>query len=491
MKKRFIILICISTLFAFNSSKSVFGQYYDNSQTTGFFGNFSINANIGTTLAFADISQNLKPYQDDWKIGYGFILRKQLSPIFGIGAQYLMGNLHGTSLNLTGAPAANLYFDSDFMEVNFHTVINISNLLFGYNEARTVHLYNTIGIGFANWATILRDLDNNSEEARSGFDANGMKAWTPTLSIPLGLGMYFAIGKKFGFNIEASLHRINSDDLDAYISGESKQDNYAYISAGLTYNLSGVSNVFRKAGKQETDYDREARKLEKYQDRQSKKNRREQQREDMERERRTNVEKVKRTRRDPMAGMPRVVEYDAVYSYASIQNINKENISNFGDVAEGEVKGEIGLVPDEGKHFITGGGQVTTNQPTGSANIISAKDALKLKSNNYEKLVVTDGTGRTTTTIISGDINTIPVSGKIYTVQILASRVPAKNIQQYRERYSITQAIYYTLQNGLYRYSTGLFNSYYDAQTYANILKRNGLSDTFVATYNNGVRVLK
>lgn len=486
MKKRFIIiLICISTLFVFNTSNSAFGQYYDNSQNAGFFENFSINANIGTTLAFADISQDFKPYQDDWKMAYGGIFRKQLSPIFGIGGQFLMGKLHGTILKAGNAPNSNRYFDSEFMEVNFHAIINLSNLFFGYSENRSVHLYSTIGLGFANWATIQRNLDTNNEINRSGFDANNIKAWTPELSIPIGMGLYFAMGKKFGFTIEASLHRLNSDELDAQIGGKSNQDYFSYLSAGITYNLSAIGNVFRNAGKQETNYDKEARKLEKYQERQAKKNKREQDRDEMDRERKTNIEKSKRSRRDPSAGMPKVVEYDAVYSYASKQYINQKQ-SNTRDATIAEAKGEKELVFDEGKHFITGGGQTTTPQ-TGSANIISARDALRLQSDTYESLIITDGTG--TTSIISGGVLAIPETGLVYSVQIMASRVPANNINQYRERYGIHQPIYYSFQNGLYRYSTGLFTNYYDAQTYANVIKRNGLGDVFVATYNNGLRV--
>lgn len=491
MKRRFIIiLICISTFFAFNTSKSAFGQYFDNSQTAGFFGNFSINANIGTALPFADVSQDFKPYQDDWQMAYGAIFRKQFSPIFGIGGQFLMGNLHGTVLTWGDGSTADQYFDSEFMEMNIHAVINLSNLIFGYNENRTVHLYSTIGLGVANWASIRRDINNDAEISRSGFDVNNAKAWTPSLSIPVGLGMYFAVGKKFGFNIEGSMHRLNSDDLDAYVSGKSNQDLYSYLSVGVTYNLSSVGNVFRKAGKQETNYDREARKLEKYQERLAKKNKRDEVRDEMEQERKTNIEKSKRSRRDPSAGMPKVIEYDATYNHESIRNINKQfNNKVVNPPVEEMFKGEKELVFDEGKHFITGVGKKKTI-PTTSANIISARDALKLKTNSYESLTVTDGRGRTTTSIISGGILTIPETGKIYTVQIMASRVPANNISDYREKYGIHQPIYYTLQNGLYRYSTGLFTNYYDAQTYANIIKRNGLGDAFVATYNNGQRVL-
>ncbi len=491
MKKRFIIILfCISTLFAFNASKSAFGQYYDNSQTAGFFGNFSINANIGAALPFADVSQDFKPYQDDWKMAYGFRLRKQLSPIFGIGAQFLMGNLHGTVLTFADGTIADQYFDSEFMELNAHATINWSNLFFGYKDNRTVHLYSTIGIGVSNWASIRRDLNTNTELSRSGFDANNAKAWTPTLSIPVGMGIYFAMGKKFGFNIEASLHRLNSDDLDALVSGKSNQDYYSYVSAGITYNLSAVGNVFRRSGKEDANYDKEARKLEKYQKRLAKKNSRNEEREDMEKERKTNIEKSKRSRRDPAAGMPKVVEYDAVYRADAINNIDIEN-KKFSTESELKAKGDKELVFDEGKHFITGGTQVKQSQYTGSANIISARDALKLKTDTYESFSVTDGSGRTTTSIISGGVLAIPETGQVYTVQILASRVPVNNINVYREKYGIHQPIYYTLQNGLYRYSTGLFTNYYDAQTYANVIKRNGLGDAFVATYNNGLRVIR
>ncbi len=489
MKNKILILSLIFTILTiFSTQKTVFAQYYDNSQTVGFFGNFSINASFGITLPFADISQDFSPYQEDFKTAFGVTLRKQFSPYLGIGAQFIMGNIRGTQLE-----TFNSYFESEFTEINFHTIVNLSNLVFGYSDTRTVHLYGTIGIGFANWATIRRDLDTHNELSRSGFDANGTKAWSPSMSIPFGMGLYFAISKKFGANIEGSLHMINSDELDAYPSGKSKQDYYTYFSVGLTYNLSGAGNVFRRAGKEkETDYEKEARKLQKYQDRQAKKLKRERQKEEMDVERKTNIEKAKRSRRDPLAGMPKLVEYDAVYSMDAVKKIKKDNKSQFGDEAEGEVKGEKELVFDEGKHFITG--VDGSKGQAGFANIISAKDALKEKSDSYTLLTVsTDGTGRGTspsTTIISGGVQMIPASGKVYTVQILASRQAATNINTYRERYSIHQPIYYSLQNGMYRYSAGMFTSFYDAQTYANVLKRNGLGDAFVATYNNGIRVI-
>lgn len=489
MKKRpkTILLTTFCTLLILNITKIALGQYYDDSQTSGFFSNFSISPNIGVTLPFADISQDFRPYQNDIKFGWGFSLRKQLSPAFGIGAQLITGKIHGTIFNWPSGGTINRYFDSDFMEVNVHAITNLSNLIFGYKENRVINFYGTIGLGFANWASVLRDTDTDIAIDSSGYNANNQKAWTPELSISAGMGLYFALSRNIGFNIEASVHQLNSDDLDSYVSGNSRQDYYAYLSGGVTINLNDLSGVFRKPSQKENKYDKERNKLEKYQNRQEKKNRREEEKEAMRRESESSKKRPNRFRRNPMAGMPKVVEYDAIYSYETIRKLNEQNNPN-RDTATTIVKGERELPYDEGKHFITGV-KGKYNEPIGSANIITEKDVLKSKSESNQSTISIRDETISTSKIISGGILAIPETGKIYTVQILATQIPTKNMNSYRERFGMHQPIYYSYQNGIYRYSTGLFTNYYDAQTYVNVLKRNGLTDAFVAIYNNGVRV--
>jgi opacity protein-like surface antigen len=490
VKKSTLIIIFVSVAFIFSNTKTTFGQFYNNSQF-GFFGNTSIGINVGTTLFFGDISQGTNPYQDDWKFGFGFNFRKQISPYFGIGIQFMSGKLHGTKITWANGTDANLFFNSNITSLNLHTIINFSNLLFGYKKERKFSFYGLLGLGVTDYATILRknttvnNVTSTAIENTSGFDTNGISTWTPEFTMPMGIGVQLSLSSKWGVNLETNIYRVNSDNLDARISGISKQEYYSYFSAGITYNLSGVGNAFRKARKKDSKYEKESRKLEKYNARIARKNKNREERELLDVERRKNIDKARKERKNrPSSGMPVVVEYDAIYSFDVMRKITEKNMNLFGDDTKNPQIIKDTIV-DEGKHFITGisGATITTkttsftNQNTSfnpySSNIISSKSELK------------------SITVPTGGTKLIPNSGLVYTVQILASRVVARNIPQLKQRYNIDQQVYLAQQSNLHRYSAGLFNSFKEAQIYANHLKRMGLSDAFVTIYKNGRRIYK
>jgi hypothetical protein len=72
----------------------------------------------------------------------------------------------------------------------------------------------------------------------------------------------------------------------------------------------------------------------------------------------------------------------------------------------------------------------------------------------------------------------------------MASQRPAANIADIRLKYYISRQLFVSQQNGVYRYSAGFFQTYDEAVSYAQQLKNNGLSDAFVAIYQNGNRIL-
>ncbi len=483
MKKSIIILSFICAVFVISTTKTVTGQYYDNARI-GFFGNTSLSVSGGTTLFFGDVSQGTSPFQDDWKFAFGINFRKQLSPFFGLGIGFLNGNLHGTRITWANGTDANLYFDSKITAFNLHTTINFSSLIFKYKPERRFNVYGILGIGITNYATLQKNTVTNAE-VLSGYNTNvspAVPAWTPELTIPMGVGVQIMFNSRWGLNLEATMNRVNSDMIDAYASGTSKQDYYSYFSAGLTYNLSGVGNVFRKAGKnKQKKFDKEQDKLEKYNKRQAKKNKRRSDREVSDLQRKKDIEKTRKDRKERRGnfdGMPKVVEYDAVFSESSMKNIQKQNLSKFGDAAE-VLEKKKDTVVDTGYQFITGvkgRGNFETDpvnsSTSGSSNIITSKSRLKALS-------------------VPNGIREIPQQGVVYTVQLLASRIPAKNLTRTKQQYNIRQQLYMTHHGGIYRYSAGLFTTFKEAQAYANYLKGNGLHDAFVTIYNNGRRVYK
>lgn len=401
MKKQIIIIfISFYSFYTFTNTKNVFGQYYSNYETKNILHNISFNLNGGIALPFTDIGSNLTPYKKDWQIAYGGITRKQISPVFGIGGQLLMGKLRGTNLN------SDLYFKSKFTELNLHAILNLSNIFVKYKENRSLNIYSTLGIGIINWSSVLYDLNTNIPL----FSYSNVTQWKPKLCIPVGLGLQFALNENLGINLEGSVNWINSDNLDVYPSGSSKYDYFAYSSLGFTYKI--------------TTNKRSAKKTE-------------------------NIETIESFKEEePIVketDYPKIVKQDTT-SIAEVKQKESQQITEKINQKEKQ----ISITPE----------------------IIIQEDQTKFTSD-----------------LINKNIQNLPKTGKIYTVQILATLEPSKDLNTYLNNFAIQQTIYYIYDSGFYKYSSGIFSSFYEAQKYANTLIRNGLSDAFVAIYNNGVRI--
>lgn len=472
--KSIIALICCSFILIFLvvPQKGYAQRYLEGG--TSFWNNVSITGNVGTTLFFGDVSSQTSPFQEDWQLGYGAIVRKQFSDIFGLGFQFMNGQLHGTKLNYEGGGPANLIFEANIMEFNIHTVLNFSNLIMGYKPERILNVYGYIGLGIANWNSTLKDFENNAVIATNGFDDAGLKAWTPEMIYPVGLGLNIMMNQRFDINIDAGLRLVNSDAVDALSSGDANNDYYSFASIGLTYKLSGAGGIFKSSRNKEINYDKEARKQQRYQDRLLRKDEKRSQRKKLEEERieeklhGKNTKKTKRKNRDN--GFPQVVEYDAVYTYSQALKLNN-NIN----AVKAEVKETIEapeIIIDEGKHFITG---------------------VQTGGNKQDKPLIKNVKNTTLNSIILGSTNdaaiNIPNQGLVYTVQILATRVPGKNLLSTKSKYRIDKQLYVFKSGSLYRYSAGLFNTYQEALTYSRQLHFNGLSDAFVTSYKNGIKI--
>ena len=80
-------------------------------------------------------------------------------------------------------------------------------------------------------------------------------------------------------------------------------------------------------------------------------------------------------------------------------------------------------------------------------------------------------------------------SGIVYRVQVLAKRDKLPSYNYLRERYNIVSDIYENYQDGVYRYSTGSFNTYQEALRHSYLMKDKGVQDAFVVAYKNNSRV--
>ena len=232
------LIVSAALMCFFLFPKLSFSQNTNNSnEKTHFRGYWSINLNAGANLFWGDLRQNtfipVFKNENELKIGYGLILNRQISPVFGIRGQVMNGQLSGTKRSI------NRYFIADILESNFNATINFSNLFFQYKPERLFSLYGIVGVGLTYWCTKVKTLGTNKIISENGC-GSGLLKRTREGVIPIGLGLDFHLKDNWMLNLEGTLHGVNSDELDMTV-GSSKFDMYSCISLGVTYKFNNRS----------------------------------------------------------------------------------------------------------------------------------------------------------------------------------------------------------------------------------------------------------
>jgi hypothetical protein len=197
------------------------------------------NANFGVTQPFCDLQEennHISKLQDETDLGYGLKLAKYLSPVFAIHAQFLKAKLTGSKLKSDAS------FETDFMEYQLGTTINLSTIFFGKKPDRSVWIYGTTGIG----TVMFRGESYRLSDPDQIIDAFGYDDITslkkdkrePSWIFPVGLGGNIKFSNRWYLNLETVLRLMTSDKLDIRDVGP-RNDAFFYTSMGLTYNFGG------------------------------------------------------------------------------------------------------------------------------------------------------------------------------------------------------------------------------------------------------------
>ena len=204
----------------------------------GIFENWSINANFQINSFFGDISAydsdiyNKIQYESDF--GYGFIFTKELNRLWMIRGQLSFGKLQGTK------EKSNLYFNGSITERNINLSLDLTNLFFPNNYPKTVSIYGFAGLGFLDFRSVLKESETNVIVSTQGYSSNneGKSKQTTETYAPIGCGIKYNFADNWFLNIEGALKIINSDRVDAFAGGVSR-DFYSNISIGIGYKYSG------------------------------------------------------------------------------------------------------------------------------------------------------------------------------------------------------------------------------------------------------------
>jgi hypothetical protein len=231
-----VILILLILMIQANA----FGQYQKPHPKIGvLFKNWSVNINGGQTSFFGEVSlyddKLTEKLSNEGSWAYGFILSRQMTPVFGLSGQMIWGTLKGSNTRS--------HFRADIMEYTLNTTINLVNLLIPQNDAR-FFLYGKLGAGqFRFESTLVFDDPEESEKH--------VESKAPEFLYLLGGGAFYKINHSFDINVEATARLVNNDKLDGTSNDKNDNDYYSYISLGITYKINNKprdTRYFKKLG---------------------------------------------------------------------------------------------------------------------------------------------------------------------------------------------------------------------------------------------------
>lgn len=225
--RNFFPTIIVLFLFLYGSNRT-FGQ---SSQDYHWYA----NVNAGLTQMYGDISNSSNPFtklSDETEFGYGVRVGKLISPVFFGHFQFVNAKFKGYR------DATDLKFNTDLMEFQLGTTINLLNL-FGKNRNRVVNLYGLLGVSFVSFRSQASLISTGEIVNGFGYEDNGMgekSSRETSFAIPLGLGIDFRLAPRWYLNLETGFRVAFSDKLDGVEKGSS-DDPYYYTSLGVSYNF--------------------------------------------------------------------------------------------------------------------------------------------------------------------------------------------------------------------------------------------------------------
>jgi hypothetical protein len=238
-------------------------------KTASFDPYWFLNINGGLLLYHGDIASPddkgaVFPNTDDWNLGYGLGVGYQIGSVFGLRLHYQGGKLEGTKADDDVIRFSDNYYNWHFETKSFHNprltgVLNLSNLIGGYNPDRFINFNLIGGIGLVMSKGELHSTEGNEPEITMEYlegvlDENEIK-WigddlkTPesrtTYNIPVGVGIDFRLTQKLDLNLESTFSFTGSDEIDNFVDDVMpvKNDMFSYTSLGLTYKLISTGNL--------------------------------------------------------------------------------------------------------------------------------------------------------------------------------------------------------------------------------------------------------
>ena len=223
MKNKFIAL----SLLLAGACTSINAQEAENYYTKKWTDNIFVGAGVG---AMSTLNDGLNP-----TFNFNISLGKYITPTWGVRGQF-----SGLWQKIGQQEETNFAGDTKtFAELNFDAMLNVTNLIGGYNPERVVDFYLFAGptMNFAKAVDTNLTISQDGNETRS-YNEHGMKT---RLGATAGLGLGFNVNEKWAINLEGRFGVTPSIFGDA--SDYRKAEGTARLTVGATYTFGGKKFV--------------------------------------------------------------------------------------------------------------------------------------------------------------------------------------------------------------------------------------------------------
>jgi OOP family OmpA-OmpF porin len=246
MKKKFLKYICLFAITIMCGS-SAFSQ--DTMRQTSYeiapplfsgtsgFRTWSIGIHGGAMAPFAATGGRNDFSNWQTSLGYGIYIKKQVSHIFGLQADFMRGTLKANNDKLwVGLPPISPY-SSFKTDVHYTASLSVMAVLgnISWSQLHTaIQPYVSVGGGVINF--------NPNLVTSAGVAVN----FKPTGSIndfyvPVGFGLKANLSNRVNLDLGYTMGFVDGDELDGYFKEPIMNDRFSYLHAGLEFSLGSTS----------------------------------------------------------------------------------------------------------------------------------------------------------------------------------------------------------------------------------------------------------
>lgn len=199
------------------------------------FSTWSIGLNAGVLMPISAFGGRNDFSEWESNLGYGLYVKKQVSHVFGIQADFIGGKLSANNNRLwAGAPPPSPY-KSFSTNVNWSASLSAVATLGNINWSQlntSFKPYLTLGMGAVGYEATLTTI----EDVKVNGHPDGA---VTTMYIPVGLGFKARISPMVNLDMGYKVGFVDADDLDGYYKSPIINDRFSYGHIGLEFAIKG------------------------------------------------------------------------------------------------------------------------------------------------------------------------------------------------------------------------------------------------------------